>query len=275
MRYCTENKGTPTGWFREEIERALNRQTKDRLFRVIPLILPGTDPALVDSFLELRTWVDFSAGLENEDSFHLLVSGIKGIPPGRFPREAEDEGQLWAPALVAQNSPVAPIRVELRSAPAVLSLDKVNAMLVRLDLFDRRLNASAHGVRHDYRACAVGNDVVVEDGATGLMWQKGGSAETMRFDEAEAYAGELAKSQFAGFSDWRVPTLEEGMTLMSPKPIEDMHIDRIFQRGVNFIWTSDQHSPDEGFVIYFFDGELYAETKQFNAWVRVVRRMDD
>src|SRR5919109_1591030 len=28
---------TPKGWFREEIERALNRQTKDNSFRVIPV----------------------------------------------------------------------------------------------------------------------------------------------------------------------------------------------------------------------------------------------
>lgn len=46
---------TPEGWFREEIERALNRQTKDKGFRVIPVILPNGDRALIDNFLELRT----------------------------------------------------------------------------------------------------------------------------------------------------------------------------------------------------------------------------
>jgi hypothetical protein len=30
---------TPAGWFREEIERALNRQARDKSFRVIPVIL--------------------------------------------------------------------------------------------------------------------------------------------------------------------------------------------------------------------------------------------
>ncbi len=84
-------KQTPKGWFREEIERALNRQTKDRSFRVIPLMLPDADPALVDSFLELRTWVDFSTGLESQDAFHLLVSGIIGVAPGRRPGGSEVE----------------------------------------------------------------------------------------------------------------------------------------------------------------------------------------
>lgn len=76
---------TPGGWFREEIERAMNRQVKDNSFRVIPLILPDGDPALVDSFLELRTWVDFRKGLHDNYAFHVLRSGIEGVPPGRNP----------------------------------------------------------------------------------------------------------------------------------------------------------------------------------------------
>ncbi|MGH8475589.1 MAG: toll/interleukin-1 receptor domain-containing protein [Methylococcales bacterium] len=74
---------TPRGWFKEEIERALNLQTKDDSFRVIPIILPGGDKTLVDDFLELRTWVDLSGGIDDSDSRYPLVCGIKGIPPGR------------------------------------------------------------------------------------------------------------------------------------------------------------------------------------------------
>lgn len=74
---------TPSGWFREEIERALNRQSKDRTFRVIPVILPTGDRGSIDDFLELRTWVDFKTGLEDANAFHVLVSGVGGVPPGR------------------------------------------------------------------------------------------------------------------------------------------------------------------------------------------------
>jgi hypothetical protein len=79
---------TPQGWFREEIERALNRQTKDRKFRVIPVILPDGHQEIVDNFLELRTWVDFKNGLHDGQAFHILVSGIRGVPPGRYPKES-------------------------------------------------------------------------------------------------------------------------------------------------------------------------------------------
>lgn len=75
--------GTPSGWFREEIERALNRQTRDRSFRVIPVILPNGDRRLIDQFLELRTWIEFKNGLHDADALYSLVCGIRGIRPGR------------------------------------------------------------------------------------------------------------------------------------------------------------------------------------------------
>ena len=75
---------TPEGWFREEIERALNLQAKNNNFRVIPVILPGGDRGLVDDFLELRTWVDFKNGLADDHAFHVLTSGVRGVPPGRY-----------------------------------------------------------------------------------------------------------------------------------------------------------------------------------------------
>lgn len=70
---------TPIGWCREEMERALNRQTKDLSFRVIPVLLPGSKKEYIDNFLELRTWVDFNMA-NPAYVFHLLVCGIKGVP---------------------------------------------------------------------------------------------------------------------------------------------------------------------------------------------------
>lgn len=75
---------TPSGWFKEEIERALNRQTKEKNFRVIPVLLPNSQKVNVDDFLELRTWVDFEDDIQNDYAIHVLISGIQGVAPGRF-----------------------------------------------------------------------------------------------------------------------------------------------------------------------------------------------
>ena len=45
---------------------------------MIPVILPGGDPSLVDNFLELRTWVQFKDSLDDRDAFRRLIAGIKG-----------------------------------------------------------------------------------------------------------------------------------------------------------------------------------------------------
>jgi hypothetical protein len=78
---------TPSGWFEREIEKALNRQTTDETFRVIPVLLPGALQTVAEklqgSFLELNTWVDFGSS-NSDQAFHLLVCGVKGTPPGRF-----------------------------------------------------------------------------------------------------------------------------------------------------------------------------------------------
>jgi TIR domain len=76
---------TPAGWFREEIERALNRQARENAFRVIPVILPEGSRSSVGDFLELRTWVEFQDGVDDARAFHVLVSGIRGVAPGRGP----------------------------------------------------------------------------------------------------------------------------------------------------------------------------------------------
>jgi hypothetical protein len=55
------------------------------------------------------------------------------------------------------------------------------------------------------------------DRATGLMWQQAGSAEEMSFAEAGMYVAQLnAGNGFAGYRGWRLPTLEEAMSLIEP-----------------------------------------------------------
>jgi hypothetical protein len=73
---------TVKGWFDDEVGRALNRQTREPEFGVIPVILPGGDSSLVDDFMELRTWVQFDDGINDSEALHRLICGIKGVAPG-------------------------------------------------------------------------------------------------------------------------------------------------------------------------------------------------
>jgi hypothetical protein len=81
---------TPEGWFREEIERALDLQSRNSDFRVIPILLPDAVTDHVPGFLSLRTWSDFRNGQDEAYAFHVLKQGIAGRPIGR-----------WSPAQAA------------------------------------------------------------------------------------------------------------------------------------------------------------------------------
>jgi hypothetical protein len=82
---------TPKGWFQEEIERALDLQTRDANFRVIPVLLPDAMPESIPGFLTLRTWADFREDKDRDYAFHVLKQGIRGKPIGRWPRVAPVE----------------------------------------------------------------------------------------------------------------------------------------------------------------------------------------
>jgi len=68
-------------WETQEALVALDRGARDPEFAVIPVLLPGfSRPHRIPAFLAQRTWVEFR-DLVDEDAFHRLVSGIRGIPP--------------------------------------------------------------------------------------------------------------------------------------------------------------------------------------------------
>ena len=74
-------------WHNEEMRVALDRRARDRSrsFRVIPVLLPGADPAdpaTLPRFLGRMAWVDFRGGLDDAEAFRRLVAGIRGVPPG-------------------------------------------------------------------------------------------------------------------------------------------------------------------------------------------------
>jgi TIR domain len=81
---------TPNGWFHQEIQKALNRQASESSFRVIPVLLPGSDESIVGDFLDLRTWVRFQGDVYDPHGLHRLVSGIRGVEPGRPPVDRDN-----------------------------------------------------------------------------------------------------------------------------------------------------------------------------------------
>jgi tetratricopeptide (TPR) repeat protein len=81
-------------WANEEMRSALESRAGDRERRVIPVLLPGAPDSRdlqLPRFLTRLTWVDFRAGLDDEDALHRLYSGILGIAPGSVQKKKEEQ----------------------------------------------------------------------------------------------------------------------------------------------------------------------------------------
>ena len=143
---------------------------------------------------------------------------------------------------------------KFRSTPLTdLSEDAVIQMLKDKGFFDSDWNESAKGFVNDYHLQKDG--LVVVDRNSGLMWQQSGSANFMNFKNAKKYIEKLNREKFAGYSDWRLPTLEEAMSLMEPeKKNSKLYIDPVFDNSQLWIWTADRNSASLAWIVGFYSG---------------------
>jgi len=168
---------------------------------------------------------------------------------------------------------VAKPKILFRSKSETLSYDDVKSMLKKFDFFDSSKNEAGHGFENHYKTETIKGDKVVFDEASGLMWQQSGSSKWMVYEEAKKWIDELNKKGYAGYNDWRLPTLEEAMSLMEPKKMNgDLYFDPLFDKNQSWIWTSDQvHGAAAQWVVDFYLGKCYYDFLGLNDHVRAVR----
>jgi serine/threonine protein kinase len=100
---------------------------------------------------------------------------------------------------------------------------------------------------------------MVQDNNTGLVWRTCGSEFAVTWEEANNYVTTLNLERTNGFSDWRLPTVDEAITILTPFvkagiPCTDARLNP----GEQAIWTADRRSavaswyvyPDMGFIAW-------------------------
>ncbi|MGH7455514.1 MAG: DUF1566 domain-containing protein, partial [bacterium] len=150
--------------------------------------------------------------------------------------------------------------------------DDVALRLQKLGYYDKYKSPNGKGVEHKYEPVGRHGEKLVVDHATGLTWQQSGSNKPMIYADAEKYIRDLNDQKFAGYNDWRLPTLEEAMTLMEPlKMNSDLYIDPVFDPTQQYIWTASKMSAGMAWDVGFSSGYCLSINVGGQVYVRVVR----
>ena len=83
----------------------------------------------------------------------------------------------------------------------------------------------------------------VTDRSSSLVWQQAGSDHPVSWYEAHEYIEQLNQLRFAGRANWRLPTVNELLSLITEVPrAPDLCVEPIFDQDQRWLWSSDRRS---------------------------------
>jgi hypothetical protein len=188
----------------------------------------------------------------------LIISFVFLFMPVLHSAEEESDrsgGKVSVPAnLTIQKEPSygGAFSFNLRSSYRKLSLSQVQSMSNISIRKKKDWGFVVHStISHSYNLRTRNGDKVVVDNATGLMWHQNGfsgksfayeSITIMRWDEAKEWVRNLNSRGYAGYRDWRLPTVEEAASLLESSKSNGLYIDSVFSKKQEWIWTGDRNT---------------------------------
>jgi formylglycine-generating enzyme required for sulfatase activity len=129
-------------------------------------------------------------------------------------------------------------------------------------------------------------DQTISDTKSGLMWVKMDSylhtGHWINWNEAKTYVADLNKKTFAGYIDWKLPTVKELQSLYEGDKTNSsqvgkemkIHIDPIFAKnGGGTSWSSEPNGAYNAQGVIFNHGKKFSapKTSRVRKGVRAVR----
>jgi hypothetical protein len=175
--------------------------------------------------------------------------------------------------------------VNLRSSYKTLSVSQVhstpNVSMRKIDEY----GFYGHSIiNHDYNFKTIGGDMVVVDNTTGLMWHQNGSSYKMNCEKpllpvpivgrnTKKWFKKLNRKGYAGYHDWRLPTVEEAASLLESSKRNGLYIDPVFSNKQIYIWTGDRYGSKGAWYLDFNAGAVDWTSIWNDTFVRPVRSM--
>ena len=129
-------------------------------------------------------------------------------------------------------------QIHLRGEPSTLSRDQLLKQMKEHQLHcpGEKINGK---LANQFETVVLRDARVINDHATGLMWQQEENPDRLTWKGAEGYIKKMNESKFAGYNDWRLPTAIELASLLQKKKSGQFYIHKVFKKGLLNTWTSD------------------------------------
>lgn len=191
---------------------------------------------------DIKKWLIGNV-LEAEDSSKVV--------PLLVEKKAEDMG---APLQTLAESSFQGEVVELPAVHAIINDDQIAGVIRRWNFFDSEYNPEG---RFENKLVDTGDGLTVLDQKTGLMWQRAGlditSVRTMQRNIEK-----LNQEGFAGHHDWRMPTMEEALSLMEPEiNHKGTYLQLCFSKEQPFIFVAAQRKPGGYWFVDYKQGRAF------------------
>lgn len=136
----------------------------------------------------------------------------------------------------------------------IINDDQIAGVLKKWNFFDSEYNPSG---RFDNSFVRTTDPAVIVDQRTSLMWQRDG-LDINSIRAMQRNIEDLNKKSFAGFSDWRLPSMEEAMSLMEPeKNSKDVFLQPCFSKEQPFIFVAAQRKPGGYWFVDYKQGRAF------------------
>jgi len=148
----------------------------------------------------------------------------------------------------------APQPVRLRAASRTLRDHEIDNLVKQGNFYD-----SQHNPTGSFTNYFVDNsdNLIVTDKSANLMWMRHG-ADINSIRTISRWIAKLNRNNLGGYSDWRLPTVDEGLTLLEKNRNDrGLYLHPCFSAGQPFIFTADRRHPGGHWFIDFTQARVY------------------
>ena len=210
------------------------------------IISQGGTPSSRDNYpldSALKDWL-LAEVVETEDSPFL-------VPVIPEKTEKEDMGEPLPPL---GKTDFSGDKVILPAEHCTLHDDQIDQLMRQWNFYDSQLNPQG---TFDNALADTDDGLTVIDERTGLMWQRAG-LDLCSIRSMKRSIEQLNKDGFSGYHDWRMPTVEEAMSLMETVPnAKGVHLHPCFSKEQPFIFVAARRKPTGYWFVDYKQGKVY------------------